>query len=166
MKNLIVMGLRTVANLDAKEQLYLQIDSDSIRAKPRFNAEHLDILSGVFALGILSSHSVLRIQAVITHLDWTHYFPIEHVISSDGLDRKDSKNWAMWRSQYRQRGLEVHIVVDVGEALLRNLASDRSFSSINKYYVTNETQATINGVVCISSLDQMVEYSRPCEPHG
>ena len=68
MKLLVVMGLRTLAHLDAKETMYEQIDRDAIRAEGRFPGKHLEAIAGGFALGILSSHSVVRIERVVDHL--------------------------------------------------------------------------------------------------
>ena len=158
MKQLITMGLRTVAHLESKEDFYAQIDSDSIRTVPRFPEAHLMVLSQRWALGVLSSHSISRIQAVIAHLGWTHLFPEAHLISSDGLDRKDPANWESWRRMYRRRGLELYAVVDIGDVLLRNLAGKSSFASVRKYHITHDRDMAIEGVTCISGLDQTVAY--------
>ena len=153
MKQLITMGLRTVAHLESKEDFYAQIDSDSIRTVPRFPEAHLTVLSQRWALGVLSSHSIPRIQAVIAQLGWTHLYPEAHLICSDGLDRKES-----WRRMYRRRGLELYAVVDIGDVLLRNLAGKSSFASVRKYHITHDRELAIEGVTCISGLDQTAAY--------
>ena len=158
MKQLITMGLRTVTHLDSKEDFYAQIDTDAIRTVPRFPEAHLTVLSEGYALGVLSSHSIPRIQAIIAHLGWTHLYPEAHLICSDGLDRKDPANWEPWRRMYRRRGLELYAVVDIGHVLLRNLAGKSSFASVLKYHITDDPDMAIEGVTCISGLNQTVAY--------
>ncbi|MEE2711053.1 MAG: hypothetical protein VYA69_15825 [Gemmatimonadota bacterium] len=158
MKQLITMGLRTVTHLDSKEDFYAQIDTDAIRTVPRFPEAHLTVLSEGYALGVLSSHSIPRIQAIIAHLGWTHLYPEAHLICSDGLDRKDPANWEPWRRMYRRRGLELYAVVDIGHVLLRNLAGNSSFASVLKYHITDDPDMAIEGVTCISGLNQTVAY--------
>ena len=158
MKPLVVMGLRTLAHLDAKETMYEQIDRNEIQATGRFPGEHLEVIAGQFALGILSSHSVLRIERVIDHLGWSRLFPRDHLISSDPLDRKVAANWAGWRREYRSRGLALHTVVDIGEALVRNLAGSSVFGDVDKYYVTGDADVRIEGATHISSLDATQAY--------
>ncbi len=161
MKPLLVMGLRTLAHLDAKETMYEQIDRDAIRAEGRFSAEHLEVIAGRFALGILSSHSVVRIERVVDHLGWTRLFPAAHLVSSAPLDRKDAGNWARWRAVYRTRGLALHTVVDIGEALIRNLAGSPAFKDVDKYHVANiasEAGVSIAGATRITTLDQTLAY--------
>ncbi len=159
MRPLVVMGLRTLAHLDAKETMYEQIDRNEIRATGRFAGEHLEtIASGGFALGILSSHSVARIERVIDHLGWSHLFRSDHLISSDPLDRKDSSNWEGWRREYQARGLSLHTVVDIGETLVRNLAGSIAFDEIDKYYVTDDASVRIEGATRITSLDRTLAY--------
>ena len=158
MKPLVVMGLRTLAHLDAKETMYAQIDRNAIQAEGRFPREHLEVIAGGFALGILSSHSVPRIERVIDHLGWSHLFPPDHLISSDPLDRKDALNWEGWRRTYLERGLAVHTVVDIGEALVRNLARSAAFEDVCKYYVTADVGVRIEGATPITALDQTRAY--------
>lgn len=159
MKPLVVMGLRTLAHLDAKETMYEQIDRGDIRAIGRFPGEHLEtISSGGFALGILSSHSVSRIERVVGHLGWSHLFPSEHLISSAPLDRKDAANWEIWRKTYRERGLSLHTVIDIGEALVRNLAVADAFDDVDKYFVTGDGNVSIDGATRITSLDGTRAY--------
>lgn len=158
MKPLVVMGLRTLAHLDAKETMYEQIDRDAIRAEGRFPGEHLEVIAGEFALGILSSHSVLRIERVIDHLGWSRLFPTEHLISSDPLDRKDAANWEGWRREYRARGLALHTVIDIGEVLVRNLAGSSVFGDVDKYYVTGDAEVRIKGATRMTGLDQTRAY--------
>ncbi|MBV7335072.1 hypothetical protein KFU94_43920 [Chloroflexi bacterium TSY] len=71
MMRLIVFGLRTVAHLDTKERFYQQIEAGRLDATPRLREADLRLISGQFALGVLSSHSLLRIEAVLQHLGWT-----------------------------------------------------------------------------------------------
>ena len=157
-KPLVVMGLRTLAHLDAKETMYEQIERDAIRAEGRFPGEHLKTIARGFALGILSSHSVSRIERVIDHLGWTRLFPPDHLISSDPLDRKDAANWAEWRREYEARGLALHTVVDIGEALVRNLAGANTFGEVDKYYVSGDAGVRIEGANRITALDQTLAY--------
>ena len=158
MKPLVVMGLRTLAHLDAKETMYEQIDRNAIRTEGRFPGEHLEVIAGGFALGILSSHSVARTRRVVDHLGWTRLFPTEHLVSSDPLDRKDAANWEGWRREYESRGLALHTVVDIGEVLVRNLARSSAFAEVYKYYVTDEQHVHIEGATRITSLDQTLPY--------
>ena len=159
MKPLVVMGLRTLAHLDAKETMYVQIDRDDIQAYGRFPGQHLEtISSGGFALGILSSHSVSRIERVVDHLGWSHLFPSNHLISSAPLDRKDAANWEHWRKTYRERGLSLHTVIDIGEVLVRNLAEAGVFDEVDKYYVTEDANVRINGAIRITNLDETQVY--------
>lgn len=158
MKPLVVMGLRTLAHLDAKETMYEQIARDEIQATERFPVEHLETIARGFALGILSSHSVPRIERVIDHLGWSRLFPPEHLISSDPLDRKDASNWVGWRREYRARGLALHTVVDIGEALVHNLAGSSAFGDVDKYYVTGDVGVRIEGATRITALDQTMAY--------
>ena len=158
MKPLVVMGLRTLARLDAKETMYEQIDRDAIQAVGRFPGAHLEAIAREFGLGILSSHSVARIERVIDHLGWSHLFPTDHLISSDPLDRKDAANWAGWRREYQARGLALHTVVDIGEVLVRNLARSRGFDDVLKYYVTGDEHVRIEGATRITALDQTRAY--------
>lgn len=158
MKPLVVMGLRTLAHLDAKETMYDQIDRDEIRATGRFPVEHLETIARRFALGILSSHSVSRIERVIDHLGWSRLYPADHLISSDPLDRKDASNWDGWRREYQARGLVLHTVVDIGEALVRNLAGSPAFGDVDKYYVTGDTGLRIEGATRITALDETRAY--------
>lgn len=159
MKPLVVMGLRTLAHLDAKEPMYEQIERNAIQAEGRFPGEHLEaISSGGYALGILSSHSVPRIERVIDHLGWSRLFPSDHLISSDPLDRKDAANWEGWRQTYRTRGLGLHTVVDIGEVLVRNLARSDVFEDVCKYYVTEDANVSIDGATRILSLDETRVY--------
>lgn len=158
MKPLMVMGLRTLAHLDAKETMYEQIDRDAIRAEGRFSGEHLEVIAGAFALGILSSHSVARIKRVVDHLGWSRLFPQAHLISSDPLDRKDAANWEGWRREYEARGLALHTVVDIGEVLVRNLARSPAFGDVEKNLVTGDTGIRIEGATRITALDQTRAY--------
>jgi hypothetical protein len=159
MKPLVVMGLRTLAHLDAKESMYEQIDRGGIQAAGRFPGEDLETIStGGFALGILSSHSVARIERVIDHLGWSHLFPASHLISSDPLDRKDAANWVGWRREYQARGLALHTVIDIGEALVRNLGGSGDFDEVDKYYVTEDGSVYIKGATRITALDQTRAY--------
>ncbi len=159
MKPLVVMGLRTLAHLDAKETMYEQIDRNAIQAVGRFSGEHLEaISSGGFALGVLSSHSVSRIERVVDHLGWPHLFPTDHLISSAPLDRKNAANWVAWRREYETRGLALHTVVDIGEVLVRNLAGSSVFGDVEKYNVSAETGLTIAGATRITALDQTRAY--------
>ena len=158
MKPLVVMGLRTLAHLDAKETMYEQIDRDEIRATGRFQVEHLELIAVGFALGILSSHSIPRIERVVGHLGWTRLFPTEHLISSHPRDRKDAANWVGWRREYEARGLALHTVVDIGEVLVRNLAGSSAFGDVDKYYVTGDGGARIEGATRITALDQTRAY--------
>lgn len=155
---LVVMGLRTLAHLDAKETMYEQIDRDEIQATGRFPAEHLEVIAGEFALGILSSHSIPHIERVIGHLGWSPLFPQAHLISSDPLDRKDAANWVAWRRVYEARGLALHTVVDIGEVLVRNLAGSAAFGDVDKYYVTGDTGVRMAGATRITALDQTQAY--------
>ncbi len=159
MKPLVVMGLRTLAHLDAKETMYEQIDRNAIHAEGRFPEEHLEMISsGGFALGILSSHSVPRIERVIDHLGWSRLFPSDHLISSDPLDRKEASNWEEWRMTYQTRGLALHTVVDIGEVLVRNLARSDVFEDVCKYFVTEDANVSIDGATRITSLDETRVY--------
>ena len=158
MKPLVVMGLRTLAHLDAKETMYEQIDRDAIRAEGRFSGEHLESIAGGFALGILSSHSVTRIERVVDHLGWSHLFPADHLISSAPLDRKDASNWDGWRRTYRERGLAIHTVIDIGEVLVRNLVRCSAFEEVDKYYVTEDADVRIKWATRITVLDQTLAY--------
>ncbi|MXY97003.1 MAG: hypothetical protein F4Z29_04455 [Gemmatimonadetes bacterium] len=158
MKPLVVMGLRTLAHLDAKETMYEQIDRDEIHASGRFPLEQLEVIAGGFALGILSSHSVARIERVIDHLGWSRLFPAEHLISSSPLDRKDAVNWEGWRREYQARGLALHTVVDIGEVLVSNLARSSAFGDVDKYYITGDEGTRIEGVTRITALDQTGAY--------
>ena len=158
MQPLVVMGLRTLAHLDAKETMYEQIDRDEIQASGRFPVEHLEVIAREFALGILSSHSVARIERVVGHLGWTRLFPAEHLISSDPRDRKDAANWEGWRREYEARRLALHTVVDVGEVLVRNLAGSSAFVDVDKYYVSAEAGVRIAGATRITALDQTRAY--------
>ena len=155
---LIVFGLRTVDHLDTKERFYRQIEVGTLDATPRLSEAALRLISGRFALGVLSSHSLPRIKAVLQHLGWTRYFPLEYAISSEGLDRKEPANWKVWREQYRRRGLELTAVVDAGLALLQNLAAAPAFASIRKYHLTPQATSEVSGIIPITSLDQMAEY--------
>lgn len=157
-KPLVVMGLRTLAHLDAKETIYEQIDRDEIQASGRFSVEHLEVIAGGFALGILSSHSIPRIERVVGHLGWSRLFPTEHMISSDPLDRKDATNWEGWRREYEARGLALHTVVDIGEVLVRNLAGSSAFGEVDKYYVTDDVRVRIAGATRITALDATQAY--------
>jgi len=152
------MGLRTLAHLDAKETMYEQIDRDAIRAEGRFSGEHLKVIAGEFALGILSSHSIPRIERVIGHLSWSRLFQRAHLISSDPLDRKDAANWEGWRREYKARGLALHTVVDIGDVLVRNLAGSSAFADVDKYYVTGDAGVRIEGATRITALDQTRAY--------
>lgn len=154
----MVMGLRTLAHLDTKETLYEQIDRDEIQATGRFPVEHLEAIARGFALGILSSHSIPRIERVIGHLGWFRLFPAEHLISSDPMDRKDPANWVNWRREYEARGLALHTVVDIGEVLVHNLAGSPVFGDVDKYYVTGDTGVRIEGATRITALDQTRAY--------
>lgn len=158
MQPLVVMGLRTLAHLDAKESMYEQIDRDEIQASGRFPVEHLEVIAREFALGILSSHSVARIERVVGHLGWTRLFPAEHLISSDPRDRKDAANWEGWRREYEARGLALHTVVDIGEVLVRNLTGSSAFVDVDKYYVSAEAGVRIAGATRITALDQTRAY--------
>lgn len=158
MKPLVVMGLRTLAHLDAKETMYEQIDRDEIRASGRFPMEHLEVIAREFALGILSSHNVTRIERVVGHLGWSRLFPTEHLISSDPRDRKDAANWEGWRREYEARGLALHTVVDIGEVLVRNLAGSSVFEDVDKYYITGDGGVRIEGAIRITALDQTRAY--------
>ena len=158
MQPLVVMGLRTLAHLDAKETMYEQIDRDEIQASGRFPVEHLEVIAQEFALGILSSHSVARIERVVGHLGWTRLFPTEHLISSDPRDRKDAANWEGWRREFEARGLALHTVVDIGEVLVRNLAGSSAFVDVDKYYVSAEAGVRIAGATRITALDQTRAY--------
>lgn len=159
MKPLVVMGLRTLAHLDAKETMYEQIDRGDIRATGRFPGEHLEtISSGGFALGILSSHRVSRIERVVDHLGWSRLFPSGHLISSAPLDRKDAANWVIWRETYRERGLSLHTVIDIGEVLVRNLAGAGAFDDVDKYFVTGDPDVRIDGADRITALDGTRAY--------
>lgn len=158
MKPLVVMGLRTLAHLDAKETMYEQIDRDEIQATGRFPVAHFEAIAREFALGILSSHSVARIERVIGHLGWSRLFPAEHLISSDPLDRKDAANWEKWRGEYQARGLALHTVVDIGEVLVRNLAGSTAFRDVDKYFVTGDGGVRIEGATRITALDQTRAY--------
>ena len=158
MKPLVVMGLRTLAHLDAKETMYEQIDRNALRAKGRFSGEHLEAIAGGFALGILSSHSVARIERVVGYLGWSRLFPSEHLISSDPRDRKDAANWEEWRREYEARGLALHTVVDIGEVLVRNLAGSHAFVEVDKYHVTSDAGVRIEGATRITGLDQTRAY--------
>lgn len=152
------MGLRTLAHLDAKETLYEQIDRDEINATGRFPVAQLEVIAGGFALGILSSHIIPRIERVIDHLGWSRLFQAEHLISSDPLDRKDAVNWEGWRREYQARGLALHTVVDIGEVLVRNLAGSSAFGDVDKYYVTGDAGVRIEGATRITALDQTRAY--------
>lgn len=158
MQPLVVMGLRTLAHLDAKETMYEQIDRDEIQASGRFPMEHLEVIAQEFALGILSSHSVARIERVVGHLGWTRLFPTEHLISSDPRDRKDAANWEGWRREYEARGLVLHTVVDIGEVLMRNLTGSSAFVDVDKYYVSTEAGVRVAGATRITALDQTRAY--------
>ncbi len=158
MKSLVVMGLRTLAHLDAKETMYEQIDRNAIRAEGRFPGEHLEVIAGSFALGILSSHSVTRIGRVVDHLGWTRLFPTDHLVSSDPMDRKDAANWERWRREYEARGLVLHTVVDIGEVLVRNLARSPAFTEVYKYHITDEQHVHIEGATRITALDQTLAF--------
>lgn len=158
MQPLVVMGLRTLAHLDAKETMYEQIDRDEIQASGRFPVGHLEVIAQEFALGILSSHSVSRIERVVDHLGWSHLFPTDHLISSAPLDRKNAANWEGWRREYEARGLALHTVVDIGEVLVRNLADSSAFVDVDKYYVSAEAGVRIAGANCITALDQTRAY--------
>ena len=138
--------------------MYEQIDRDDIQASGRFPVEHLEVIAGGFALGILSSHGIARIERVIDHLGWSCLFPTEHLISSDPLDRKDATNWEGWRREYEVRGLALHTVVDIGEVLVRNLAGSSVFVDVEKYYVTADADVCIEGATGISALDQTRAY--------
>lgn len=167
MKPLVVMGLRTLAHLDAKETMYEQIDRNAIRAEGRFSRKHLEVIAGEFALGILSSHSVARIERVVDHLGWSRLFPPAHLISSDPLDRKDAENWKEWRRKFETRGLALHTVVDIGEVLVRNLADSSAFEDVDKYYVTGDTGVRIEGATRIAALDQTRAYRQAVrDPRG
>ena len=157
---LVVMGLRTLAHLDAKVNLYEQIDRREIQATGRFPVEHLEIIARGFALGILSSHSVARIGRVVDHLGWTRLFPAAHLITSDPLDRKDAANWMSWRREYQARGLALHTVVDIGEVLVRNLAGSSDFGDVDKYYVTGDADVCIEGATRITALNQTRAYGQ------
>ncbi|MDE2727808.1 MAG: hypothetical protein OXI19_07275 [Gemmatimonadota bacterium] len=158
MKPLVVMGLRTLAHLDAKESMYEQIDRDEIQAMGRFPVEQLEAIARGFALGILSSHSVARIERVVGHLGWSRLFPTEHLISTDPLDRKDATNWEGWRREYEARGLALHTVVDIGEVLVRNLAGSSVLADVDKYYVIGDAGVRIEGATRITALDQTQAY--------
>lgn len=158
MKPLVVMGLRTLAHLDAKETMYEQIDRDEIQATGRFPVEHLEAIAHGFVIGILSSHSIPRIERVIGHLGWSRLFPQAHLISSDPLDRKDAANWVTWRREYAARGLALHTVVDIGEVLVRNLAGSPAFGDVDKYFVTEDAGVRIEGATRITALDQTRAY--------
>ena len=158
MKPLVVMGLRTLVHLDAKDTMYEQIDRNEIRAEGRFPEEHLEVIAGGFALGILSSHSIPRIERVVDHLGWSRLFPTEHLVSSAPLDRKDASNWEGWRREYQARGLALHTVVDIGEVLVRNLARSSAFAKVDKYYVTDDAGVRIEGATRITALDQTLAY--------
>ncbi len=158
MKPLVVMGLRTLAHLDAKETMYEQIEQGAIRAVGRFPGAHLEAIARKFALGILSSHSVARIERVVYHLGWSHLFPADHLISSAPLDRKEASNWKDWRREYQARGLALHTVIDIGEALVRNLARSGDFGEVDKYCVTDDPEVRIAGVTCVTALDQTQAY--------
>ncbi|MCY3553996.1 MAG: hypothetical protein OXH56_01615 [Gemmatimonadetes bacterium] len=158
MKPLVVMGLRTLAHLDTKESMYKQIERNEIHASGRFPLEHLEVIAGEFALGILSSHSVARIERVIDYLGWSRLFPAEHLISSDPRDRKDAVNWEGWRREYQVRGLALHTVVDIGEVLVRNLAGSSTFRDVDKYFVTGDGDVRIEGATRITALDQTRAY--------
>ncbi len=163
MKSLVVMGLRTFAHLDAKETMYDQIDRDAIQAEGRFPAEHLEAIAGGFALGILSSHSVARIERVVDHLGWSHLFPSDHLISSAPLDRKDAANWEGWRRTYRGRGLVMHTVIDIGEVLVRNLSRSTAFEEVHRYFVNEDASVRIDGATRITALDQTLAYRQASE---
>lgn len=163
MQPLVVMGLRTLAHLDAKETMYEQIDRDEIQASGRFPVEHLEVIAQEFALGILSSHSVARIERVVGHLGWIRLFPAEHLISSDPRDRKDAANWEGWRREFEARGLALHTVVDIGEVLVRNLAGSSAFVDVDKYYVSSEAGVRIAGATRITALDQTRAYREASE---
>ena len=158
MKPLVVMGLRTLVHLDAKETMYEQIDRDEIQASGRFPVEHLEVIAREFALGILSSHSIPRIERVIGHLGWTRLLPTEHLISSGPLDRKDAANWEGWRREYEARGLALHTVVDIGEVLVRNLAGSSAFGEVDMYFVTGDAGVRIEGATRITALNQTRAY--------
>ena len=158
MKPLIVMGIRTIAHLESKDVFYAQIEAHSICARPRFPEEHVTALSETYALGILSSHSIAKILCIIAHLGWSHLFPEDHLISSDGLDRKDPANWSHWRNTFGQRGLDMYAVVDIGDKLVCNLARVDSFNSVLKYHVTDNLDTVVEGVTTISGLDQTTAY--------
>lgn len=158
MKPLVVMGLRTLVHLDAKETMYDQIDRDEIQASGRFPEEHLEVIARKFALGVLSSHSVPRIERVIGHLGWSRLFPLDHLISSDPMDRKDAANWVGWRRKYQARGLALHTVVDIGEVLVRNLAGSSDFREVDKYYVAGDPDVRIEGATPITALDQTLAF--------
>lgn len=161
MKPLVAMGLRTLAHLDAKETMYAQIDRNAIQAVGRFSGEHLEaISSGGFALGVLSSHSVSRIERVVDHLGWSHLFPTDHMISSAPLDRKNAANWRRWRREYQERGLALHTLVDIGEELVRNLVRSGDFGEVAKYYVTDDEDLRIEGAARITALDQTRAYGQ------
>ncbi len=158
MKPLVVMGLRTLAHLDARETMYEQIDRNAIQAAGRFSGAHLEAIAREFALGILSSHGVARIERVVDHLGWSHLFPTDHLISSAPLDRKEASNWKDWRREYQARGLALHTVIDIGEALVRNLARSGDFGEVDKYFVTGDAGMRIEGAVRITALDQTLAY--------
>lgn len=158
MKPLVVMGLRTLVHLDAKETMYEQIDRDAIQAEGRFPVEHLEVIARDFAIGILSSHRVSRIERVVDHLGWSRLFPSGHLISSAPLDRKDAANWVIWRETYRERGLSLHTVIDIGEVLVRNLAGAGAFDDVDKYFVTGDPDVRIDGADRITALDGTRAY--------
>lgn len=158
MTPLVIFGLRTLTCLEAKETFYDQIDRDEIIAERRFPEGQLEIIAGKFALGILSSHSVTRIEAVINHLGWTHLFPTDHLISSAPRDRKEALNWEIWQLTYQRRGLKLHSVIDISEVLVRNLACSSVFEKLDKYYVTDDPTVHIGGATCITALDQTLAY--------
>lgn len=158
MKPLVVMGLRTLVHLDAKETMYDQIARNEIQATGRFPVEQIEVIAGEFALGVLSSHSVSRIERVIDHLGWSRLFPTEHLISSVPMDRKDAANWVGWRREYKARGFALHTVVDIGEVLVRNLAGSSAFAEVDKYYVTDDVQVRIAGATRITALDDTQAY--------
>ena len=158
MTPLVVFGLRTLACLEAKEDFYKQIDRGSILAEGRFPEEQLEIIADGFGLGILSSHSVGRIESIINHLGWSHLFPKDHLISSAPKDRKDVLNWRTWLQTFHERGLKIHTVIDIGEVLVRNLASSSAFEQLDKYYVSDDPAVRIEGATRITSLEQTVAY--------
>tara|TARA_B100000029_G_scaffold516847_1_gene636368 strand:- start:48615 stop:49124 length:510 start_codon:yes stop_codon:yes gene_type:complete len=159
MKPLIVMGLRTLAHLEAKATLYEEINQNTITARRRFPKEDMELLVGAgFTLGILSSHSIPRSQKVIEYLDLAHLFPERHLICSSPLDRKEALNWQEWSQTFNKRGLSIHTVIDIGDTLIRNLASSPNFKDIDKYLITDDTTIKIEGAKCLKTLDQIKAY--------